>query len=189
MIVCYLNSTETALLHITNCLLESTDQGRVSILSLLDLSAVVNTVDHSSLLERLHTSFGISGLALRWLRSYILAILQVVEVNSISSTSQRLDFGVPQGSVLGPLLFVLNKQPISRIVLFVTTVCTVILLVHCIDSDDCYYSLYCGSVQRRELKTFWGSIALYKCNYYQSSSSSSSSYHPHHLCRHGKDQQ
>ena len=43
----------------TNCLLESTDQGRVSILSLLDLSAAFNTVDHSSLLERLHTSFGI----------------------------------------------------------------------------------------------------------------------------------
>ena len=151
MIVCYLNSTETALLHITNCLLESIDQGRVSILSLLDLSAVFNTVDHFSLLERLHTSFVISGLALRWLRSYILAIFQVVDVNSISSTSQRLDFGVPQGSVLGPLLFVLYKQPISRIVLFVTTVCIVILLVHCVYSDDylllqfvlrCYFSLY-----------------------------------------------
>ena len=53
------HSTETALLHITNCLLESTDQGRVSILSLLDLSAALDTIDHNILLERLHTTFGI----------------------------------------------------------------------------------------------------------------------------------
>ena len=66
------HSTETALLHITNCLLESTDQGRVSILSLLDLSAAFDTIDHNILLERLHTTFGISGSALQWLRSYIL---------------------------------------------------------------------------------------------------------------------
>ena len=64
--------TETALLHITKCLLESTDQGRVSILSLLDLSAAFDTIDHNILLERLHTTFGISGSALQWLRSYIL---------------------------------------------------------------------------------------------------------------------
>ena len=61
-------------------------------------------------------TFGISGSALHWLRSYILDRFQVVVVNSISSTPQRLDFGVPQGSVLAPLLFVLYTQPVSRIV-------------------------------------------------------------------------
>ena len=101
---CKNHSTETALLQITNCLLESTDQGRVSILSLLDLSAAFDTIDRSILLERLHTTFGISGSALQWLRSYILDRFQVVVVNSISSTPQRLDLGVPQGSVLGPTL-------------------------------------------------------------------------------------
>ena len=99
------HSTETAIFHITNCLLESTDQGRVYILSLLDLSAAFDTIDHSILLERLHTTFGISGSALQWLRSYILDRLQVVVVNSIPSIPQCLIFGVPQGSVLGPILF------------------------------------------------------------------------------------
>ena len=61
-------------------------------------------------------TFGISGSALHWLRSYILDRFQVVVVNSISSTPQRLNFGVPQGSLLGPLLFVLYTQPVSRIV-------------------------------------------------------------------------
>ena len=107
---------KTAIFHITNCLLESTDQGRVSVLSLLDVSTTLDKTDHSILLERLHTTFGISGSALQWLRSYILDRFQVVVVNSISSTRQRLDFGVPQGSVLAPLLFVLYTQPVSRIV-------------------------------------------------------------------------
>ena len=101
------HSTETALVDVTNCLLESTDQGRVSILSLLGISAAFDTIDHSILLERLHTTFGISGSVLQWLRSYILDRFQVVVINRISSTPQRLDFGVPQGSVLGSLLFVL----------------------------------------------------------------------------------
>ena len=56
--------TETALLHVTACLLESTDQGRVSVLSLLDLSAAFDSAGRSIFLERLHTTFGISGSAL-----------------------------------------------------------------------------------------------------------------------------
>ena len=101
----YRQNHSTALLHITNCLLESTDQGRVSILFLLDLSSAFDTTNHSILLERLQSTFGISGSALQWLRSYILDRLQVVVVNSIPSIPQCLIFGVPQGSVLGPILF------------------------------------------------------------------------------------
>ena len=104
--------TETALLHVTACLLESTDQGRVSVLSLLDLSAAFDSPGRSIFLERLHTTFGISGSALQWLRSYILNRSQVV-VNGVLS---NLDFGVPQVSVLGPMLFVFYTQPISLIV-------------------------------------------------------------------------
>ena len=106
------HSTETVLLHISNCLFESTDQGRVSILSLLDLSVAFDTLDHSILLERLHTTFGIFSSALRWLYSYILDRLQVV-VNNISSTPKRLHFGVPKGSDQYYLFYI---EPISRIV-------------------------------------------------------------------------
>ena len=64
-------STETTLLDVTNCLLGSADEGRVSILTLLDLSAVFDTLDHSILLARLHDMFGTSGKAFEWFSSHL----------------------------------------------------------------------------------------------------------------------
>ena len=61
------HSTETALLDVTNCV--SADGGRVSILTLLDLSAAFDTLDHSIPLARLHDMFGISGKASEWFSS------------------------------------------------------------------------------------------------------------------------
>ena len=65
-------STETVLLDVMNCLLGSADEGRVSILTLLDLSAAFDTLDHSILLTRLHDMFGISGKAFEWFSSYLI---------------------------------------------------------------------------------------------------------------------
>ena len=65
------HSTETALLDVTNCLLGSADEGQVSILTLLDLSAAFDTLDHSSLLARLCDMFGISGKVLEEFASYL----------------------------------------------------------------------------------------------------------------------
>ena len=65
------HSTETLLLRVTNDLLMACDQGSVSILSLLDLSAAFDTLDHNILLKRLRLTFGISGVVLQWLESYL----------------------------------------------------------------------------------------------------------------------
>ena len=110
------HSTETALLKIVNDLLTSLDQGKVSILSLLDLSAAFDTIDHSILFQRLEHSFGISGTTLAWFKSYISDRTQCVSVNRLKSSPTPLLYGVPQGSVLGPLLFVLYTHPLSAIV-------------------------------------------------------------------------
>jgi len=74
------------------------------LLGLLDMSAAFNTVDHKILLERLEVSFGIKGQALAWLSSFLTDRTQVVAFDGVKSIPQRLLCGVPQGSVLGPLL-------------------------------------------------------------------------------------
>ena len=73
--------------------------------ALLRFSAAFDTVDHNVLLSRLHSKFGISGTALEWFRSYLNGTSQRVMVQGNLSQSLNLDFGVPQGSCLGPLLF------------------------------------------------------------------------------------
>ena len=99
-----------------NDLLAALDVNHISLLSLLDLSTAFDTIDHSILLSRLHHPFGISGTALSWFQSYLSDRTQVVSVNGASSAPAALNFGVPQGSVLGPILFVLYIHPISEIV-------------------------------------------------------------------------
>ena len=74
------------------------------LLALIDLSAALDTVDHSVLLRRLQTSFGISGAPLDWFKSYLSARSQRVSIPGAFSDSHPLDWGVPQGSCLGLLL-------------------------------------------------------------------------------------
>ena len=107
------HSTETALLHISNDLLTACNEQKVTALILLDLSAAFDTIDHQLLLSRLSTSFGITGTVHSLLSSYLLNRTQSVLIGSDSSTSQTLVTGVPQGSVLSPLLFCLYTTPLS----------------------------------------------------------------------------
>ena len=107
------HSTETALLRIQNDLLLATNKQRLSALVLLDLSAAFDTIDHNILLDRLSRTFGITGNALSLLSSYLQNRSQSVSINSNLSNPSPLDTGVPQGSVLGPLLFSLYTTPLS----------------------------------------------------------------------------
>ena len=110
------NSTETALLKIVNDLLLALDDGSVSLLALLDLSAAFDTIDHSILLHRLHHDFGIQGMALNWFSSFRTNRTQSVSIQCYTSEPASICFGVPQGSVLGPVLFVLYTAPLSTVI-------------------------------------------------------------------------
>ena len=88
------------------------------ILLLLDLSAAFDTVDHSILLSRLHDRFGVNGTAAAWFESYLTSRTQFVRVNDCRSTQRSLERGVPQGSVVGPLLYLLYASPIADIIKF-----------------------------------------------------------------------
>ena len=110
------HSTETALLRVFNDLLNALDSGNLCILTLLDLSAAFDTIDHDILLSRLGTSFGISGSVHRWIKSYLSNRTNRVKVLENYSSTTVLEFGVPQGSVLGPILFTLYTEPLADII-------------------------------------------------------------------------
>ena len=110
------HSTETALAKVTNDLLIASDQGFLSVLVLLDLSAAFDTIDHAILLQRLEQLISIKGTALNWFKSYFSDRLQFVQINDESSVHTRVNHGVPQGSVLGPILFSIYMLPLGNII-------------------------------------------------------------------------
>ena len=81
----------------------------------LDLSAAFDTVNHSLLLSRLGNSFGITGTVLQWFHSYLSGRCQFVEINDTKLSVRDLSVGVPQGSVLGPILYLLYTAPLVEI--------------------------------------------------------------------------
>lgn len=99
------HSTETALLRVSNDIMMSSDVGECSVLVLLDLSAAFDTVDHSILLERLRQWVGVPGSALDWFSSYLSDRSFSVSLGPYMSETAALSCGVPQGFVLGPILF------------------------------------------------------------------------------------
>src|SRR5271154_1498913 len=109
-----LHSPETALLRVQNDILTSIDNKEITVLVLLDLSSAFDTVDHAILLNRLK-NFGITGLVHDWFSSYLSGRTQAVFLDGVTSDSVNLTCGVPQGSVLGPILFNIYTQPLGEI--------------------------------------------------------------------------
>ena len=110
-----LDSTETALIRVHNDIAIVSDQKRSVILLILDLSAAFDSVDHCILLSRLSRRFGVGGTALAWFRLYLGDRTQFVNTNGSTFERRVLQFGVPQGSALEPLLFSLYTSPLSDI--------------------------------------------------------------------------
>ena len=101
------HSTETSVLKLVCDALLAADRGEVTLIGFLDLSAAFDTVDHNILLDRLYESFGIRGQVLDWIRSFVSGRVQSVNFAEGQSNRSSIPCGVPQGSVLGPLLFIL----------------------------------------------------------------------------------
>ena len=110
------HSTETASVKVLNDLLLAVDKGNEAVLILLDYTAAFDTIDHTLLLHRLENDFFITGTVLDWIRSYLHNRSQRVIINDTPSVTFPLICGVPQGSVIGPLLFVLYTSPLSKVI-------------------------------------------------------------------------
>jgi hypothetical protein len=110
------HSTETCIVKTLSDIYKSIEAGTSTLAVSLDLSAAFDTVCHSTLLSRLQNSFGISGTVLEWISSYISGRSQFISVGVNKSSSNLLNFGVPQGSALGPLLFTTYTSPTHHLV-------------------------------------------------------------------------
>ncbi|KAI2647521.1 putative RNA-directed DNA polymerase from transposon BS [Labeo rohita] len=93
----------------------TTDAGSVSILILLDLFSAFDTISHSILISRL-SALGIPGNALAWFTSFLSDRQHYITVRQAKSSTAPVSHGVPQGSVLGPLLFIIYMFPLGKII-------------------------------------------------------------------------
>ena len=110
------HSTETALLKICSDALVAADSGMVTLIVLLDMSADSDTVSHEKLLDTLNNQFELTGAALDWRKSYLTRRMYRFVFNEAESDIMDLDCGLPHGSSLGPLKWIIYAAELQDIV-------------------------------------------------------------------------
>ena len=110
------HSIEAALLKVVDDVFLSLNKGNISVLALLDFSSAFDTIDHTILVHRHHTDFGFTDTVLQWFSSYLTDRTHYVSLSNHCSDFAPVHTGVPQGSVLGPILFTMYIRPLSAII-------------------------------------------------------------------------
>ena len=110
-------STGHALINLTENIRQAFDEGYIGCGKFVDLQKAFDTVDHEILLENLN-HYGVRGVSNDWFRSYLSNRQQYVSVNDYDSGITKIKCGVPQGSVLGPLLFLLYINDLNQAIKF-----------------------------------------------------------------------
>ena len=116
-------SPSLALIDLCDRISSAFDRREYALGVFLDLSKAFDTVNHAILFDKLEHWDGIRGLALEWVKSYFSERAQFVEFNNVRSSPQGISCRVPQGSILGPLFFILyvndlNNAPLLDVILF-----------------------------------------------------------------------
>ena len=114
------HSTNHALLNMIQQIREIIDNGNIAVGIFVDFQKAFDTVNHEILLQKLK-HYGIRGIANAWFKSYLEKRKQYVTINSTDSQTNDIDHGVPQGSVLGPLLFLVYINDLNSCIKFSTT--------------------------------------------------------------------
>ena len=107
------HSTALSLIYLVNKIATSIDQNEITAGVFLDLSKAFDTLDHQILFHKLE-HYGVCGPALQWIKSYFSNRNQFVQINDTRSSEQIIRRGVPQGSILGPLFFILYINDLPK---------------------------------------------------------------------------